>query len=355
MDYASPEVRAGAAFSAASDVYALGLLLYRLLTGRRPFPVSGGEPTPPRKVCLACPRGLEGLLLAMLNPSLDMRPGLGMVVTTLDDEQAEYAADLAERAGSDAPLEDAGPPMSIGEQAIAAAPVPAADIVTVVPAAVFVAATETAAGAATVNAGVSRGGHDVAARPAPDRRSRWAVSLWMLGLTAAVGIALGRATVTRNEADADREATAVRVSPTSGAADEPGDVVGDAEVCDEPPPVVAVDDAPPAPPSTGQAESKRDRAVPQPRRHGAVTPMEAMTAAQRAMPSLRTCQDMPRVVTADLEIVRGRGVVTALNLHAPAPDDPRYPWHACAKQGLEAVRFPVRETAGHARVRLTLR
>jgi serine/threonine protein kinase len=41
MDYAAPEVRAGAAFSIASDVYALGLLLYRLLTGRRPFPVSG--------------------------------------------------------------------------------------------------------------------------------------------------------------------------------------------------------------------------------------------------------------------------------------------------------------------------
>jgi hypothetical protein len=32
MDYAAPEVRGGAAFSAASDVYALGLLLYRLLS-----------------------------------------------------------------------------------------------------------------------------------------------------------------------------------------------------------------------------------------------------------------------------------------------------------------------------------
>jgi serine/threonine protein kinase len=43
MDYASPEVRAGAAFSVASDVYALGLLLYRLLTGKRPFPVEAAS------------------------------------------------------------------------------------------------------------------------------------------------------------------------------------------------------------------------------------------------------------------------------------------------------------------------
>ncbi len=354
MDYAAPEVRAGAAFSAASDVYALGLLMYRLLTGKRPFPMSGGEPTPPRKLCPTCPRGLEGLILAMLSPSPDMRPGLAMILTTLEDEQAEHA-DLAEHEGRDSPVEDAGPPATVDEHVIAAAPVPAADTVTAEPAVVFVTATDTAAAAATVEAGPSRSGHDVAVTPAPDRRSPWAASLWMLGLTAAVGIAIGRATVTRNEADAGREATAVWASPTSGAADERSEVVGDAAVCDEPPPVVAVDDAPPARPSPGQAESNRDGAGPQPRRRGAVTPTEAMTAAQRAVPSLRTCQDIPRVVTADLEIVRGHGVVTALNLHAPAPDDPRYPWHACAKQRLEAVRFPVSEATGHAQVRLTLR
>jgi serine/threonine protein kinase len=51
-DYASPEVRADAAFSTASDVYALGLLLYRLLTGKRPFPAnSSTDPISPRKLC----------------------------------------------------------------------------------------------------------------------------------------------------------------------------------------------------------------------------------------------------------------------------------------------------------------
>jgi len=112
MDYASPEVRAGAAFSVASDVYALGLLLYRLLTGKRPFPVAGGEPTPPRKLCPACPRGLEGLLLGMLSPVADQRPGLRVVQMTLEDEQAELAADLAEAEAEDddAPASAAGPP-----------------------------------------------------------------------------------------------------------------------------------------------------------------------------------------------------------------------------------------------------
>ena len=65
-----------AAFSAASDVYTLGLLLSRLLTGKRPFPAAGGEPTPPRKLCPACPRGLEGLLLGMLSPVPHTRPVL---------------------------------------------------------------------------------------------------------------------------------------------------------------------------------------------------------------------------------------------------------------------------------------
>ena len=47
--------------------------------------------------------------------------------------------------------------------------------------------------------------------------------------------------------------------------------------------------------------------------------------------------------------------VTALNFHAPAPNDPRYSWHGCAQQRLEAVRFPTSETAGRVQVRLTLR
>jgi serine/threonine protein kinase len=96
MDYAAPEVRAGGAFTAASDVYALGLLLYRLLTGLRPFPADGGEAISPRRVCPACPRGLELLLLSMLNPAPGGRPTLAAIETALADEQAELEAEQTE-------------------------------------------------------------------------------------------------------------------------------------------------------------------------------------------------------------------------------------------------------------------
>ncbi len=147
MDYAAPEVRAGAAFSAASDVYALGLLLYRLLTGKRPFPVSGGEPTPARKVCPACPRGLEGLLMMMLGPTPDTRPSLATIQTTLEYVQAELAADLAEHEDSGAADEPAGPLATVGEPAPVAAAdtVTAADTAAAGPPAVFVAVTDATA------------------------------------------------------------------------------------------------------------------------------------------------------------------------------------------------------------------
>ena len=118
-----------------------------------------------------------------------------------------------------------------------------------------------------------------------------------------------------------------------GLADERREPPGDAEVSDEPPPAQRrVVEAPPDPRPAEQAQPKRDGAARTPRR-GAVTPAEATTAAQGAVPG-------SHVVTADLEIVRSRGIVTGLNFRAPAPDDPRYPWHGCAERSLEAVPLP---------------
>jgi len=101
------------------------------------------------------------------------------------------------------------------------------------------------------------------------------------------------------------------------------------------------------------AEPKRDE-PPRALRREAVTQAEALKAVQRVVASMRTCTDAPRRVTADLDIVRGRGVVTALNGFGLEPDDPQS-WHGCAVQSLKRVRFPVSETASHLQVRLTLR
>ncbi|HZF74503.1 MAG TPA: hypothetical protein VE033_01535, partial [Acetobacteraceae bacterium] len=86
------------------------------------------------------------------------------------------------------------------------------------------------------------------------------------------------------------------------------------------------------------AEPKRDE-TPRALRREPVTKVEALEAAQRVVPSLRTCADVPRRVTADLDIVRGRGVVTALNGLGLELDDPKS-WHGCAVQSLKRVRFP---------------
>ena len=66
-----------------------------------------------------------------------------------------------------------------------------------------------------------------------------------------------------------------------------------------------------------------------------MTQDEALQAAQRdAVPSLRTCAGVPRHVTADLDIVRGRGIVTALNLLPVDLEDPKS-WHGCAARSLK--------------------
>lgn len=64
--YAAPEQRAGAAFDRRADLYAVGVIAFELLTGRR----FAGDPALPPSV----PRGLADLVAAAVRPHPDERP-----------------------------------------------------------------------------------------------------------------------------------------------------------------------------------------------------------------------------------------------------------------------------------------
>ncbi|WAS90536.1 protein kinase domain-containing protein [Nannocystis punicea] len=64
LEFAAPEVRSGKGWSAKSDVYSLGRLLYVSLTGKVPAKV--GVPTSPKMLVPSCPRALASALLACL-------------------------------------------------------------------------------------------------------------------------------------------------------------------------------------------------------------------------------------------------------------------------------------------------
>ncbi len=83
-DYASPEQVRGQTVTTASDVYALGVVLYELLAGRRPYHVENPEPRellrlvceedPPRPSTVAPGRGLAGDLDAIVARAMRKEP-----------------------------------------------------------------------------------------------------------------------------------------------------------------------------------------------------------------------------------------------------------------------------------------
>jgi serine/threonine-protein kinase len=102
--YLSPEQAAGEEVTAAADVYALGAVLYELLTGRPPYEFSSlaeltakqgaGEIVPPRDLDPAVPEQLEAVLMRCLARDPRFRPA----------SAAELGADLR------AAVADSGPP-----------------------------------------------------------------------------------------------------------------------------------------------------------------------------------------------------------------------------------------------------
>ena len=108
--YMSPEQARGDLVDGRSDVYALGVLCYELLTGQ--LPMTGENtigvlmahiiqvPTPPSEACPELPEALNAPILRMLEKKPELRP------VTASMALAELAS-AAERAGTEVP---AGPP-----------------------------------------------------------------------------------------------------------------------------------------------------------------------------------------------------------------------------------------------------
>jgi serine/threonine protein kinase len=361
VDYAAPEVKAGGVCSPASDVFALGLLLYRLLTGFRPFFAEGGELTPARKMCPACPEGLERLLALMLEAEPRHRPSLAVVQDMLEgefeqlaagreaeDEQAERGAVAIEREA--VPAADGLVARAValaGETAPSTTTAPAvSEVAPVAPAEETAFSTTNDAPQASLT---SR---------APTRAVR-ARGLLLLACMIAAGFVLGRTTVSQEQqvqeplsavaASSENDNPAANMSSRTAAHEPPARAPDVSPVERE---AVSSDDGFPTPNTlatrTGSGPEGLRPARP------AVTSQEATAAARRAVAGLRRCEGIPPVVTADLDVARGFGVVTGLNTRAPTPDDPNFPWHACAQRELERVRFPVRETPARVRVRLEL-
>lgn len=101
--YASPEQLTGAPVGSRADLYALGVLLYRMLCGKRPFEAEHPHtlarmhledpPVPPRKAVPAIPESVSAIVLHLLEKHPDDRPPSAAAVVEM----------LQAHAGSDEP------------------------------------------------------------------------------------------------------------------------------------------------------------------------------------------------------------------------------------------------------------
>jgi serine/threonine-protein kinase len=93
--YAAPEQLAGASLGPASDLYALGVLLFELLAGRRPFESSSlgqllrqvaQQPAPHLdRLCHGLPAGLADAVAACMHKQVERRPADALALArTLD-------------------------------------------------------------------------------------------------------------------------------------------------------------------------------------------------------------------------------------------------------------------------------
>jgi hypothetical protein len=100
----SPEQGAGMPLTAASDWYAVGVMLYRCLTGRAPFEGARhdilvdklrGDPPPPRTLAPDCPADLDALCMSLLARAPEARPDGHAVLAALGARPSEATERIA--------------------------------------------------------------------------------------------------------------------------------------------------------------------------------------------------------------------------------------------------------------------
>jgi hypothetical protein len=95
LQYMPPEAAAGATVNHAVDVYAVGVVLYRSVTGVLPFQADNelallnqilhGKVTPPGKLVAGIPRPLERLILRCMSRDHAQRPAAGSLAARLEE------------------------------------------------------------------------------------------------------------------------------------------------------------------------------------------------------------------------------------------------------------------------------
>jgi serine/threonine-protein kinase len=90
LAYMSPEMKQSGQTSTASDVYALGVILYEMVTGQKPFPETAGRNgdvtmlSAPSKLVRHVPRIWDDAVLPCLAPRPEKRPSVEQILAILD-------------------------------------------------------------------------------------------------------------------------------------------------------------------------------------------------------------------------------------------------------------------------------
>ena len=120
-EFAAPEQIRGTPISSATDVYALGVLLYQILTGSRPYDLRGRSPAEvERIVCVEAPPRPSSRAPAPLARRL--RGDLDLIVLTALQKEQEPAVPVAGGAGGGPPALPGGSPhpRAAGQRALSA-------------------------------------------------------------------------------------------------------------------------------------------------------------------------------------------------------------------------------------------